>query len=207
MMTARTLTLALATAAATAASLGACSPYDPDLGDTPYLCAAQEPRCPDDYQCVEEPGARPLCVRPGASLPDAAIDGPSGFQCAVDGMLEPNDSTSQAFQTDVGTGAQLRVFGPVSICPELDRDYYQINITTANHGIEVITRWDSGSAVSNSILNRSGNAIANGAPMGTGAIRSCVPNLPTEIFYAVAFSPKGEKNNYRIQLRFVDNCL
>lgn len=220
-MTARTSTLAVLAArpagrsagllggaltAAAAAALGACSPYDPALGPTPYLCAAQEPRCPDRYECMDD-GTRAVCVLAGSFAPDAAVDGPSGFQCAMDGDLEPNDSISQAYQTDLGTNSIDRVFGPISICPESDKDHYQINITNANHGIEVITRWDSGSAVGCSLLNNAGTAIAIGAPMGSNAIRACATNLPTGIFYAVAFSPKGLQNNYRIEMRIVDNCL
>ena len=195
----------IATAAA-AAAFGACTPYDPNLGQTPYLCADQEPRCPDHYECMEA-GARPVCVLAGSLVPDAGIDAPSGFQCAMDGMLEPNDSLSTAYQTDVGTGAPPRAFGPLSLCPEGDKDHYQINITTANRGIEVITSWDSGTPVSCSILNGAGTSIANGIAMGANSVRACATNLPPGIFYAIAFSPKSLQNNYRIQLRLVENCL
>jgi hypothetical protein len=206
-MTARTMRrLGLAAVTAATAAFGACTPYDPDLGPTPYLCAAQEPRCPEHYECVEA-GARPVCVLAGSLAPDAAIDAPSGFQCAMDGMLEPNDSLGTAYQTDVGTGAPQRSFGPLALCPEGDKDHYQINVTTANRGIEVITRWDSGMPVSCSILNGAGTSIANGVAMGANAIRACATNLPPGIFYAIAFSPKSLQNNYRIQLRLVDNCL
>jgi hypothetical protein len=210
-MTARTIVRSLArpgllAACLVAAALAGCTPYDPDLGNTPYLCAAQEPRCPDHYECVDT-SARPVCVLAGSLPPDAGIDAPSGFQCAMDGMLEPNDALNQAYQTDVGPGAPQRVFGPLSICPEGDKDHFQINITTANRGIEVITRWDSGMPISSSILNGAGIAIANGSPLGSNAIRACATNLPTGIFYAIALSPKSLQNNYRIELRIVDNCL
>ena len=189
-----------------AAALAACTPYDPDLGPTPYLCSSQEPRCPDDYECMET-SSRPVCVLAGSLAPDAGMDAPSGFQCAMDGMLEPNDAINQAYQTDVGPSAPMRVFGPLSICPEGDKDHYQINITTANRGIEVITRWDTGMPISCAILNNAGTAIANGSPMGSNAIRACATNLPTDIYYAIALSPKALRNNYRIELRIVDNCL
>lgn len=188
-----------------AAALAACSPYSPDLGQTPYFCGTQEPRCPDNYTCMDD-GSRAVCVAAGAVVADAGTDAPN-FQCAVDGMLEPNDLVSEAYQTDVGTGAPMRVFGPLSICPEGDKDHYQINITSADRGIEVITRWDAGSPVSCALLNGAGTAIGTGSPMGSNAIRACVANLPVSTYYAIAFSPKGLLNNYRIELKIVDNCL
>jgi hypothetical protein len=189
-----------------AAALAACSPFEPDLGLTPYLCADAEPRCPDDYTCMDDVGGRAVCVRTGAAPPDAGPDAPPTFQCAEDGMLEPNDSISDAYQTDVGAGAPVRAFGPIAVCPEGDRDHYQIALSTALRGIEVITRWDSGMPVSCSILNTAGISIANGTPMGSNALRACAANLPVDLYYAVAFSPMGLKNNYLIEMRIVDNC-
>jgi hypothetical protein len=195
----------LATCGLGAAALAACSPYDPDLGATPYLCATEEPRCPDDYTCMDD-GLRPVCVRSGGTAPDGRPD-QSGFACAADGLLEPNDATSQAYQTDVGTSVPMRVFGPISICPEGDRDHFQINVSTVNKGIRVVTRWDSGPPITCQLLNSAGTAIANGAAMGTNAMQACVTNLPTGVYYAVAYSEKSLRNNYRIELTIVDNCL
>lgn len=188
-----------------ASALAACSPYDPDLGNAPYLCGAAEPRCPDDYTCVLE-GTLAVCVAAGGMVPDARPDGTGGFQCAMDGPLEPNDSYDMAFQTDVGAGAPMRAFGPISVCPEGDKDHFQINITTANKGLEVITRWDAGMPVTNSILNAAGTSIANATAMGMNALRACAPNIPTGVYYAVAFSASGLKNNYRIEMKVIDNC-
>jgi hypothetical protein len=42
--------------------------------------------------------------------------------------------------------------------------------------------------------------------MGMGALRACAPNLPTGVYYGVAFSAGNLKNNYRIELKVVDNC-
>ncbi len=191
-----------------AAALAACSPFDPDLGPTPYLCAVQEPRCPDDYTCMADATGRELCIETGGVPPEARPDGNvPGFQCAMDGMLEPNDTLAEAYQTDVGIGAPMRAFGPISVCPEGDKDHYQINITVANKGIEVITRWDAGTTVACSLLNSAGTSIGNCTPMGERATRACVTNLPVNVYYAVAFSPDGAKNNYRIEMKSVENCV
>jgi hypothetical protein len=48
----------------------ACSPYEPSLPGTPFLCGDQEPRCPDGYVCVGEPDGRKVCHREG-TVPDA----------------------------------------------------------------------------------------------------------------------------------------
>jgi hypothetical protein len=188
------------------ASLAACSPYDPDLGLTPYLCAAEEPRCPDNYACMEGNDGSAVCVAAGGSVPDAGPDAADSFQCAMDGVLESNNVIDEAFLTDVGIGAPMRVFGPLSICPMGDKDHFQINVMTGNRGIEVITRWESGAPVSCALLNSAGVSIANGAPQGTNAIRACVANLAISQYYAVAYSPGNFRNNYRIEMRIVDNC-
>jgi hypothetical protein len=188
-----------------AAALAACSPFDPDLGVRPYLCATAEPRCPADYACMEN-GGREICVQAGVELADARPDTPTGFQCAPDGALEPNDMLSEAYQTDVGSGAPSRAFGPISICPEGDKDHYQVNVTVADKGVEVITRWASGMTISCSLLNSAGTSIANCTAMGQGAMRACVPNLPTGVYYAVALSPSGMRNNYTIEMKSVANC-
>ena len=124
----------------------------------------------------------------------------------MDGVLEPNDELAQAFQTDVGTNAPARSFGPISVCPEGDRDYFQINVLASNKGIEVITRWESGMPVTGSILNRAGTPVANGSALGPNAMRACAPNLPIDVYYALAFSLGNQKNNYRIEMKVVDNC-
>lgn len=188
-----------------AAALAACSAYDPDLGNSPYLCADQEPRCPDDYTCLDDASGRSVCVQPGG-VPNDPPDGPPGFQCGMDGTLEPNNAINQAFQTDVGSYVDKRAFGPISVCPEGDRDHYQINLMTANKGIELITRWTSGVPVSNSILNSAGTSIMNATVSGPTSLRACAPNLPIGQYYAVAYSPLNQKNNYVIEMKVVDNC-
>jgi hypothetical protein len=180
-----------------------CSPYSPDLGNTPYLCADTEPKCPDDYACMDNGAGKMVCVSAGGMAPDAG-SGSSGFQCAADGPpLEPNDTKDQAYVTDVSP-TQSRKYGPIAICPETDRDHFQINVTLANKGIQAITEWDSGSPVSVSILNAAGSSIGNGVAMGDKALRACVPNLPVGTYYAAAFGTA--KNNYKIELKLIDAC-
>ena len=189
------------------AGLAACSPYSPDLGNAPYLCADSEPRCPADYACVMDEGTgREVCLAAGGVIPDAGPDAHTGFTCAMDGPLEPNDMLSEAYQTDVGLGAPMRIYGPISICPEGDKDLFQINITAPNQGVQIITRWDSGMPVYNSLLNAAGTSIANGLAMGTNALRACVANLPVGQYFAAASAATTTRNNYRIEMKIVAAC-
>lgn len=50
---------------AAAAAHSACSPYDPSLPSTPFLCGDDEPRCPEGYVCVGEPDGRKVCHAEG----------------------------------------------------------------------------------------------------------------------------------------------
>lgn len=189
--------------AAAAAGFASCSPYNPDLGNSPYLCAAAEPRCPDDYTCTDDGAGREVCLAAGGIAPDAGSS--AGFQCAPDGPLEPNNALNEAYMTDVGA-VPMRTYGPISICPEGDKDHYQIMLTSPNQGLEVITKWDTGMPVAVSILNAAGTSIGNGTAMGEKALRACTPNLPVGRYYAAAFSPSGTKNNYRIEMKIVAAC-
>ena len=190
-----------------AAALANCSPYSPDLGAAPYLCAAQEPRCPDDYSCVDDGTGREVCLAAGGAVPDGGVDGGGdGFQCADDGNLEPNDTIANAFATDVGINAAMRIYGPLAICPETDVDLFSISVGTGNPGLEFITRWDSGDPVSVQLLNSVGSELANGTAMGTNARRACATNLPMGTYFAKAFSSASKKNNYRIEIRVVQAC-
>jgi hypothetical protein len=68
------LALVAAAALATAAA-SACSPYDPSLPTTPFVCADDEPRCPDGYVCVGDPDGRKVCRAASAAIDAAVPDG------------------------------------------------------------------------------------------------------------------------------------
>jgi len=200
----KALTLVLVTAG-TAAVAANCSPFSPDLGNAPYKCAVAEPRCPDGYTCFEENAADPnthVCVGEGGLAPDA---GSSGFQCLDDSGFGMNDTIGGAFQTPVA-GTMMSMAVASSICPELDKDHYAVNVTVTNSNLEVITSWDSGMPVNISILNAAGTSIGNGTAMGDLAFRVCLPNLPIGTYYASAFAAGTVKNNYRLSIKIVPNC-
>ena len=96
-------------AVATLAALGACNPYDPDLGDSPFRCGTSDPKCPDGYECMVYSDTLQLCER-GAdtSSPDARIDG-SGLTCNDDSSVEPNDDINTAWTTPIPSRPSSRI--------------------------------------------------------------------------------------------------
>ena len=199
---------AVATAAAAAP---ACSPYDPSLGDAPYLCAATEPACPSGYFCqtTQMPAPRDrICVTENGLTPDTMT---TGFPCADDSSLEGgarNDTPMTAYQTPVDSQRLDLTLAGLAICPEGDKDNYAITISAANamKAIEVVVSWDSGQPLTASILNAGGTSIGNGTANGDKSLRACLPNMPMGTYYASVFATGSTKNNYRLSVKLLANC-
>ena len=195
----RTLSLACLLAA----SVAACNPYDPDLGDAPFFCgpADQEPRCPEGYMCMPSAGSggTEVCVAPNGMIP---VDG-NNTNCADDRSLEPNDSTATAWITPVDTTKSFPL-SSLAICPAGDKDNYSIMMTTANQNLEVIVEWEPGGAeLQAAILNSGGVAIANATTTVSNTKRAYTPNMPSGIYYAQVFGPNQGSlttNNYKLSI-------
>lgn len=191
------------------ATVAACSPYNPELGNAPYLCAMTEPFCPDGYFCqtTSEPAPRDrVCVSEGGLMVDAMT---TGFPCADDSALEGssrNDIPMNAYQTPVDTQRQDLTLAGLAICPEGDKDHYAVTLSSGNKGIEVIVSWDSGQPISMSILNAGGTSIVNGTANGEKSLRACAPNLPMGTYYGAVFATGSTKNNYRLSIKVVAAC-
>ncbi|HUS33338.1 MAG TPA: hypothetical protein VMZ53_32770 [Kofleriaceae bacterium] len=183
------------------AAAGACTPYNPDLGESPFLCGPMEqsPRCPDGYACVTM-NMKDYCVAEGGSVPVDARPA----NCADDSQLEPNDTIQQAFQTPVATQKNNLTFAGLSVCPAGDKDTYSITITTANQNLEMLIEYDDGGAeLQGSILNSGGVPIANASAVsGMNRVkRAYTPNLPVGTYYAQAYGPNSGSqttNNYKL---------
>lgn len=195
----RTLSLACLVAA----SLAACTPYDPDLGNAPFFCgpADQEQRCPEGYMCMPSAGSggTEVCVAPNGMIP---VDG-NNTNCADDRSLEPNDSTATAWITPVDTTKSFPL-SSLAICPAGDKDNYSIMMTTANQNLEVIVEWEAGGAeLQAAILNSGGVAIANATTTVSNTKRAYTPNVPSGIYYAQVFGPNQGSlttNNYKLSI-------
>jgi hypothetical protein len=98
-----------------AAAIAGCSPYDPELSDTPFLCGDEAPRCPDGYACIADPDGRMVCSTRRA-MPDAA----GQASCADDVPLETaarNDTIETAYRAPIADPARSTVLAPLAICP------------------------------------------------------------------------------------------
>ncbi|MDX2088449.1 MAG: hypothetical protein SFX73_11400 [Kofleriaceae bacterium] len=192
----RSFSFLLATAA-----LAACSPYDPDLGGIPYQCGDTEPKCPSGYSCQDDGSGRMVCKANDGDLVDARQMG--GFVCQDDSGFEgqdKNDSISTAYQLPNQPTIML---GPVSICPEGDKDTYQVTISTAMSNIEAITTWESGMEVKVAILNSGGTVINNGTVPGDAqnTLRAYVDSVPLGIYYVQTTAGAAVKNNYKLTVK------
>jgi len=181
------------------AALSACNAYNPDLGGAPFLCAMDEPRCPEGYSCQDDGTSRMVCFSDTGGLVDAP---PSGFQCADDSILEgagKNDTIQTAYATPVASQRKDISFAGLAICPEGDKDTYMVTLTTMSN-IEAISSWESGMPVSVDILGSGGARLGNSASAGEKSQRAYVANVPAGSYYVQTYAAANVKNNYKVQI-------
>jgi hypothetical protein len=181
--------------------LAACSPFDPDLGNAPYLCP--DDTCPSGYECKTTTDPAPkdkVCVSEGGLAPDG---GGGGFQCLDDSGFGQNDMITGAFATPVTSTGTMMFSALAAICPEVDKDNYSMSLTGSGTSVEAVVTWESGQPVNVSLLNTAGSTIKNGIPMGDNGFRACATNLPAGTYYASAFAGAAVKNNYRIAIKII----
>jgi hypothetical protein len=115
--------------------VAACTSYDPNLGDKPFLCGTDEPRCPDGYTPIGV--VRCECLR-DALVPDAGV----GYACDND-PWGPNDSFQTPTVTVLGTNGNLSMDFRAAVCPAGDVDNYQMTITTTSAIVTAIVTFDT----------------------------------------------------------------
>jgi hypothetical protein len=117
--------------------LAGCSFYDPDLGDRPFQCGTDDPKCPDGYTAAGD-GRDCVCQR-SALVPDAGM----GYECAAD-PHEPNESTLNPAPTLLGMNNNMQYrSGSVAICGAGDTDVYQLNVPATDTLITVDVTFDA----------------------------------------------------------------
>ena len=122
-----------------ATALGACTPYDPALGPTPFLCGTTEPKCPDGYTCVST-GGKSVCTT--TAVPG---DGPpSSGNCTMpfSGVLATwslAGETGSQTSTNAASSAPGVTAAPITRAPAL--------IAAAGSGSINSTNWPLGSAL------------------------------------------------------------
>jgi len=179
--------------------LAACDAYDKDLGPQPFFCGEDEPACPMDYSCVDDPAnGTKVCVRDGDSIS-------GNFDCDDDSDSEPNDMLTEAVMTGADSVKSYAIDGR-AICPAGDRDVYGVMINTSNESIELTIVFQGGGAeLAGGILNTGGVTIAAASDAAEAhTIRATARNLPTGQYYVHVFTPPGggslSVNNYELSL-------
>ncbi len=181
-----------------AAAMTGCSPYDSDLGPTPFLCGPSEPRCPDDYDCVQDPNT-------GAEVCTATGPISSDIECANDSAYEPNNSIEMATVTVADQDKTLEL-PPLAICPGNDRDTFAVALATPSEDLEVIIEYAAeGAVVRGALLNAEGISIATAQPVDgpERTLRAFAQNLPVATYYVEVAVPVGvdpATNNYKLTL-------
>jgi hypothetical protein len=187
---------------ALALSAGACNAFDPDLGDTPFLCeppGSGDKRCPDGYEPVDV-GAPAVCEcrkGGGGDTPDAG--GQTG--CNDDSQYEPNETLQAATATAIGAGAMTQVFDNMAICPSSDVDTFRMSIPTAQSMIDVRVSFNPMVGVLGmAILNQSGQVVPNGMGTMQGNQLRATPTVATGGIYYVQVTSTSGQNNYSMQI-------
>lgn len=184
-----------------AAALAGCDPYDPDLGNDPFLCSKPDRTCPDGYVCDGDADDSICVVSQG---PD--VDASNGnFQCADDSSIEPNNDPGTAFITPLGDTAQTYSLVGLAVCPAGDKDHYRFRIATAGTNFEAqVTGVANRSPLSLQVLTASGVMVASGAPV-TGSPQvvriELVNRLAAENYVVLVQSSDSTQNNYDLTMK------
>lgn len=183
------------------AVLAGCSPYTPDLGDTPFYCGTDKPACPDGFTCMPTgSNGQSVCTRPGAALPDAPP------ACVADPPpAEPNDMIANAFDiSSVATGSNGGDFADFAICPAGDIDTYKVQLDGTQALDARVQPGMAGGALSANILGMNGNILAPGSPAGGGAIHAFLSTPPAGAYYLqieASSSASSPTNTYSFTIK------
>jgi hypothetical protein len=191
---------------AATAALAACNSFDPQLGTAPFKCGVAEPRCPDDFTCVQQSPGVDLCVSTSqdpSTLPDGGISGQ--FSCENDNEIEPNNTTQVATQTTIPDQAMTYRLVGLAICPASDQDIFEFRIDGgALATITATAEVGNGDGViAVEILNELGASVRMGMadPQNPKSIVAQLNNAPVGEIYFVRISGDGVgENNYNIQI-------
>jgi hypothetical protein len=175
----------------------ACTPYDPDLGPTPFRCGMSDPKCPDGYTCNTENVCSKDSGDPGS--PDA---NDNNFQCADDHTVEPNNSTSNATTTPIPDVNTCVSEVGLAICPDSDLDLFRFRIDdVATKNVEARVTADlSVGNLQLKVLNGSGAVIGNGVQADANTVKIQLQHLAAGTYFVQVSAPTGVENNYSLDI-------
>ncbi|HEX4423076.1 MAG TPA: hypothetical protein VH165_34400 [Kofleriaceae bacterium] len=183
--------LASGTALVVLAATG-CSPYDPSLPATPFLCGTTEPKCPDGYRCVAD-GTRMVCAL-GAIAPDA------GFACADDSAFEGAGNSTLQTATALTFPLPEMALAQLAICPAGDKDTFSLSLSGAQRNIDANTQWDTGQPINLELFDATGASLATGLASGDRSIQLTKFDLAAGTYYLQTSAAAGVENNYGLAI-------
>ncbi len=196
----RRLLISLAATVGAVALGAACNPYDPELGDSPFRCGTDEPRCPSGYECVEYSPAEQICESGGGDEPEPDAD-PDNLDCNDDGAIEPNDTTATAWTTPIPASRPDISLVQLAICPDTDKDLFRFGVEVNGKNVRAtVTTSVADGQLLLQILNGGGAVIANGQATGAEQIIVAVNNLAIGTYYVQVSAPVGVQNNYTLDI-------
>lgn len=186
--------------------LAAC--YNPDLGDTPFRCGTDDPKCPDGYTCHVYSPSEQICES-GASTVDAGGGSDGGdLTCNDDSSIEPNDTTANAWVTPIPSTMPSVSLVQLAICPTTDKDLFRFAVEANGKNMKatITTDVQSGPLLLQ-VLNGGGATIANGQATSQTQIVVAVNNLAIGSYYvSVGANGDGVENNYTIDIVTCDGA-
>ncbi len=184
-------------------SLVACSPYGPNLGETPFRCGSEEPRCPSGYDCQSVPGDGDLCFQSG-SVDAAQTTLNKNFTCNDDSIVEPNETIALPFSTNIpGNQTQVELTG-LAICPGTDVDIFSVGVDSASIGTlqtKIVHNTDFGK-LQLFVLDSEGQRIST-ATIAVGdpsTLQTIVTDLEPGQYFIEVRSATASRNNYRLSV-------
>lgn len=179
----------------------ACNPYDPSLGDRPFLCGSDEPRCPDGYEPVEESATSCSCQRAGGPSVDAILTDSAPFECNVDANESGAGNDSVSTPTDTGLGGSTTTFAsdPLAICESGDVDVFSLDAESGQTITARVLYGDAQGDLSIEILADDASELATGNPI-SGGMEAAVEVTNTERHLVRVRAEVGVTNNYTLSI-------
>lgn len=185
-----------------------CDSYDPDLGDEPFRCGAEEPKCPEGYTCDVRSETEQICVKIGTDIPDRPDAGEQepdaqSFSCNNDLSIEPNNAITMPTITPIPNLRDDYPLAGLAICPTTDVDMFRFRIDRPGKNIRVDMELEAGhGSLLLDILNASGIAISPGTAVdgNPNLIRAEVLTVAADTYYARVKATPGVENNYSIHI-------
>ena len=183
----------------------ACNPYNPDLGQSPFLCGTDEPRCPEGYVAVDVSATSCECKADGVETPDALLTDGAAFSCNDDPNEAGGGNDTAESSTDTGVGGITTTFSAdlLSLCPAGDVDFFSLD---ADSGQTITVRLlfeDSQGALELGILGDDEGSLATGTATLDGLEATATADATGRHLIRVG-APVSVQNNYSLSVEITD---